>query len=1238
MKAVNMNEEDMRKEIETDLSLNMFVEAGAGAGKTTLIVRRIVNMLSGDVEPGEIVVITFTNAAAEELRGRIMDKVSERAKDDPKLEDKLHRLNDMNISTIHSFCNVLLHEQGLVTKLPIDIEMLQGDDEKKIKKEYFDAFLKEELSKEDWDKLEEKMGKNGTRYRIRENMEYLYMQMTDLPEDTNIIIPDAVDEDRQKQAMDILRSVVMGDPAKGIPTLEKRLIDALNSCVKPEKKEEGFKEADTFSEAAENYCGKGKVPFMRDISDVLLNDHTVENENKVYRALLKTKDCSLLSESKNNYKVIINVDKIPKANEMISESINSMLNDDVRSLLPDLECKDEDKKVIAYEDALKKNTVSIAHGITVATYAKKARDYYRKNAKKNRITNERLLELARDLILNKDKSALEYFSKKYTRFFVDEFQDTDRIQESFIYRLASEVDDETRLREGALFVVGDPKQSIYRFRGAQPAVYFSTKEKMEKLDNARVYELAYNYRSNRDVIEWVNEKFSDTEDITPIVDENGISYRYQSMEVKKEINEENNVLHGIYHIGYPDAERYIGTVIRHLTKSSKPCDGYIYNEGRSDEDIQNVIDLILDLTKKDEKGKGYFKITDYDNDHKPYIRDIRRSDFLLISHNKKMMYDYVSAMKRRGIAVVLDGEEDMRADKGLVVFVRLYQYLVNPRDPFYRTGAEEALRETLHIKSEKELHELSQRILDCLYEDAKSMCAYGMAEYLERQVSVLFDKGTDVSHVDALSSQTHIRQMIENLCMNVTGTGIEMAEAMQKYLDTKLEHELSMEEEPDAAVRFMNLHKTKGLEGNIVIILDRNGKRDHSPTSCTDGKNFYPGKDKFWTSLNDYPKTKEDARKSENAEFHRLEYVAVTRAAQVVIFMDVLTKNGLFAKKKLDSSIKKDELDENLQNLTIYQKQKEDTFSYRIVESVNIREKVNSVIPNDRLKNKPYEAENPETYPAKRDDYPEEKIQEVKTAGMVVKNSPSGLEKGYSPKKNAVIEKAKKEGRKRSDEYNWGMIRPVGNVTGEILHRTMELLVGRRFAGSGICIEDSVCQAVDENRDRLYVICENLKKNLIGEGYPEKASEITEEKTKDIVIGFVNACAKAYDAYLDEIWQDVANVYPEVRFSYRNDDENDKSVTVWMNGTADLIIEMKDGTYRLIDYKSDNDFFLSEEEMKTVLTEKYTPQLDVYRSVIRTILDTAPENIKTGIISFSQKDKTGAILKGKEVRVRYTEI
>lgn len=248
------------------------------------------------------------------------------------------------------------------------------------------------------------------------------------------------------------------------------------------------------------------------------------------------------------------------------------------------------------------------------------------------------------------------------------------------------------------------------------------------------------------------------------------------------------------------------------------------------------------------------------------------------------------------------------------------------------------------------------------------------------------------------------------------------------------------------------------------------------------------------------------------------------------------------------------------------------------------------------------------------------------------------LEKGSSTMKNAAVKKALSDGRKKSDEYNWELLRPVGNVAGDILHRSMELLVGRRFAEAGISIEDSVRQAVAENEERLHLIQEKWKDDLKSEGYSEKVESITEEETKEKVTEFITACARAYDSWLDAIWPEVVNVWPEVHFSYQKQDESNPDIAVWMNGTADLIMEMNDGSFHLIDYKSDNDYLMSEDEMRVVLAEKYTPQLAVYRNVIQTMLGVDANKIKTGIVSFSQKDENGKLLPGKDIRVRYAEL
>ena len=122
-----MTEEALRKQIIEKLDDNVFVEAGAGAGKTTLIVSRIVNQLRQGIAPESIVVITFTNAAAEELRTRITGKVMEAGtdtslteKERANLQTALRRLDLMNISTIHSFCFKLLQERSFDAAIPLD--------------------------------------------------------------------------------------------------------------------------------------------------------------------------------------------------------------------------------------------------------------------------------------------------------------------------------------------------------------------------------------------------------------------------------------------------------------------------------------------------------------------------------------------------------------------------------------------------------------------------------------------------------------------------------------------------------------------------------------------------------------------------------------------------------------------------------------------------------------------------------------------------------------------------------------------------------------------------------------------------------------------------------------------------------------------------------------------------------------------------------------------------------------
>ena len=110
-------------------------------------------MLKSDYEPSEIVAITFTNKAAEELRFKDTERAESAAATSDALKDKLYRLDEMNISTIHSFCSVLLKEQGTAAGLPQDLILIQDDEEREFKRKYLNDYLRT-LTRNDWQQIE----------------------------------------------------------------------------------------------------------------------------------------------------------------------------------------------------------------------------------------------------------------------------------------------------------------------------------------------------------------------------------------------------------------------------------------------------------------------------------------------------------------------------------------------------------------------------------------------------------------------------------------------------------------------------------------------------------------------------------------------------------------------------------------------------------------------------------------------------------------------------------------------------------------------------------------------------------------------------------------------------------------------------------------------------------------------------------------------------------------------------
>ncbi len=515
-------------------------------------------------------------------------------------------------------------------------------------------------------------------------------------------------------------------------------------------------------------------------------------------------------------------------------------------------------------------------------------------------------------------------------------------------------------------------------------------------------------------------------------------------------------------------------------------------------------------------------------------------------------------------------------------------------------------------EKENDIEKVAMAILDHMSKECRQMAPYAMALYILEHLSVILKKNRGFSAFEVTSLQAKIVQMIETVCRDNLGTAKDIAEKFYEYLDNEIEHELSLQEKTDA-VQFMNIHKSKGLEGNIVIVMDRHGKAP-SVSSLMRDNEFYP-------RPSQYLDLKQKELSEVKMEDRRLEYVTATRAGQALIFMDNIGRST--------------------SAMPLFHGG--DGARYNLKELQTIAPAIVFYDPHAEPAkiDKDYDLD-------KEESSSREKVFKEDESGVIPTIqgiSPSRFESGYSKTKSQAVERAKKSG-----EYNRGVrysiIRPAGNIFGTTMHRALELLADRYCAIKGAgedakkkLLEGCVLQAVSENVDQL-----------------------TDKDIQDYKL-FLHAVVTAYFNELESLgWLDGENTahYTELNFSYYEKDasgsdnqlfyankhlkEKDKlkEAPVWMNGSADLVIRQNMGTdseeILIVDYKSDNDNYLTEEEFHKSMSEKYIGQLDNYCYAMGKLFGVDSDRITMKVVSFSLKDEEGKAYGDGRVRVRMTEI
>ncbi len=1108
-----LTEAEKRKQIEENLSQNVFVEAGAGAGKTTLIVNRIVNQLKKGMPPERIVVITFTNAAAEELRSRITKKVREACREQGiseaeshALQGALQQLDLMKMSTIHSFCFTLLQERSFDARLPMDAQLLEETQALQQRGRIFTEWASG-LSAADWQIL----AKCGSKYEVIRDIRSFFNDICELPADTDIYC------DRS----------LLGRDFYG----EAKLL--VEDFLKVFLAKATVLWAKTYTKAEE-------IPASGLTAEAKKMQKLLQEKEIPYFEILK-----IIAAKTKNKKKYFNLKKTELAEGAQLEAEDA----GCRAWFEQTNKTTVESLLAQYEDY---------RYTQLLVYVIEARKYYRAKRPLGNLTNDDLLQKTHRLICE-SRDARKYFADKISCLYVDEFQDTDHIQEEFIWKLCVKEDSDA-LRDGALFLVGDPKQSIYRFRGAEPEVYFTAKEKMQKQDNGAVYCLDNNYRSNEKIIFWVNENFKER-------DISGEPYR--SMAFQKQLPDDTeDALAGVYY--------------------------YSCAKGKAAEretDSVNLAKLIEKLV-----GNGC-RIVDY-AEGVPYLRKVEYADFLVLCYSKKDMDMYLREMQERGIPVQINGSILLTANAAITNFVRIFDFLTHPYDKAKRLGAAEALRENGTGDTEGILYALKEQI--------KGMSAFGAAEYLAAHPEYLLPLNVPVSREQMRSVQTKLEQMLGKVfAMENTG-GESLADKFWKYRETELERELSLEENAQA-VRFMNLHKAKGLEGNIVILAKRDENMKFHEGAFRKGKMYYPalsgafGKT-MWASYRSLSDVFTAAEHEEAREQTRLQYVAATRAKQVFITMDAITEGCMFFAYSFKQEVGADSILPILDNLPEISRELPVIADYQMPQTKVVPKTDEDGSAQDRV--------------------------------IFVKATPSALE-GVSATREAARKRMQEE-RKCVQDGQCGkpgqrvcatqtcdglkaVKRPKGDVFGTAMHRGLELFIERWRT----------------DFDASWDVCEKWIRISVTHAILEGSCRIPEaerEEYRSFLTEILEAFARwAYDKRLftDD---SVAEVHTEYPFSFYEEQMELKGEVgpVWMNGTADLMIRYQDGSIAILDYKSDRDDYLTEEEFEISLQERYAGQLQMYRYAVARLHGISQEQVSLGILSFTEK--TGSL------QVRHSEM
>ena len=819
-RVAGLPDETERRRIITDLDANLLVEAGAGAGKTTEMVYRMTALVKAGIAVERIAAVTFTRKAAAELRERFQTKLEEqlrRARDAADvaaietIDRALREIDRAFIGTIHSFCARLLRDRPLEAGIDPDFRETFAVEQERLRQEFFAGHV-------------ERLAASGdpslaALCRVGLRPDQLRRLFDELTEHADVEFP--------------AENVERPDPAAARAALAALVDDALR-LMPADEPENGWDNLQTTVR---------RLRFYRDI--VGWNDDT--------------RFLHVLAE---------NLAVMPRATFRCwsdSPGVNPIVRELVRRFEMFAGPEGTGGQVLRQWWAHR-------YPIVMRFAQRAAEEFERERVRTGAVTFQDLL-FSTVKLLRRSPAAREELGERYRFILVDEFQDTDPLQAEVLFLLASppSPDEEGEPgwrsavpRPGALFVVGDPKQSIYRFRRADITIYNHVKQRFDEIGG--IVRLTANFRSGPPIEKLVDAMFRERfpEQATER------QAAFAPLEVQRSLEEGQEVRwYDVPSPGRRPRETELAAV-----------------------DARRVASWIEE------------RIADGESP----------GSFLILTRKKRFLTAYAREIEARNLPVQVTGG-GVGIEEELAELRALLAALADPADPtltvavlvglFFGLDYEKLAEHVLERRGRLDFIEPSadretdvDRALGRLH-DYWRLARHEPADVVV--TSLVYDLGLlpyaaagelGESRAGAL---LFVLEAVRNACLRGEASIAGAITAIDAALDAD-EAEAPLEPGRTDVIRVMNLHQAKGLEADIVVLAAPFGEYDHVPTLHV--KRRVSGTAEGWIVVAerrfrmndtvlarplDWPDHEAIERSFRDAEEDRLLYVAATRAKRKLI-------------------------------------------------------------------------------------------------------------------------------------------------------------------------------------------------------------------------------------------------------------------------------------------------------------------------------------------------------------------